>query len=300
MPSPMDSQEPMFDSDDKPPVDQMDTGVTSTVTTVEAPQVFDPVHHHNRTLEVLEQTYVTVRKVKLSQGQTLEDDHAARVEVERAFASQRAHFEEYVRHLEGHFQTQMSIGSAQLVEVQGEAEHLRSDLRIASAGLDSGDNVIRELNEIIRRDSEVKARIDGELRQLRDILHTGKLDNSAFSSRVKELEHNISLGTSHPGDVSSGIDRLYKALLSVGDSISNNISIVSDNTKCINNPLHVVHEDTSDIRRVVNCISAHNALHAMQSPPFVSTNQEPGQETPSYPWSGSVAERLKDLRFLRT
>ena len=117
MPSPMDSQEPMFDSDNKQPVAQMDTGVTSTVTTMEAPQVFDPEHHHNCTLEVLEQMYVTVRKIKISQGHTLEDDYAARVEVERAFASQRAHFEEYVRHLEGHFQTQMSIGSAQLVKV---------------------------------------------------------------------------------------------------------------------------------------------------------------------------------------
>ena len=93
MPRPMDNNEPMFDSDDKP-VDQMDTGVNSTVVTVEAPNVFDPVLHRNRTLKVLEQTYVTVRKVKVSQGTTLEDDHAARVEVERGFASQRAHFEE--------------------------------------------------------------------------------------------------------------------------------------------------------------------------------------------------------------
>ena len=107
----MPSQEPMFDNDGGP-VDHMDTGDASAVTTVEAPQIFDPVLHHNRTLEVLEQTYVTVRNVKISQGSTLEDDHAARVEVKRAFALQRAHFEEYVRRLEGHFQNQMSVGSA--------------------------------------------------------------------------------------------------------------------------------------------------------------------------------------------
>ena len=130
----------MFDSDDKP-VDQMDTGVTSTVATVEAPSVFDPVLHHTRTLEVLEQTYVTVRNVKISQGSSLEDDHAARVKVEQAFASQRAHFEEYVHHLEGHFQNQMFVGSAQLAEVRGEAEQLSSDLRVASAALESRDSV---------------------------------------------------------------------------------------------------------------------------------------------------------------
>ena len=55
MPSLMDSNEPMFDSDDKP-VDQMDTGVNSTVVAVEAPNVFDPILHRNRTLEVLEQS----------------------------------------------------------------------------------------------------------------------------------------------------------------------------------------------------------------------------------------------------
>ena len=83
--------------------------------------------YHNRTLKVLEQMYVTVRKVKVSQGQTIEDDHRARVQIERAFASQHTHFEDYMRQLEGHFQTQVSIGSAQLVEVKGEAERLRSD-----------------------------------------------------------------------------------------------------------------------------------------------------------------------------
>ena len=76
------------------------------------------------------------------------------------------------------------------------------------------------MNETIRRDSEVKPRIDGELRQLRDIVHTGKLENSALSSRVKELERNISLGTSHHRDVSSGVDGLHDALLSLSDSIT--------------------------------------------------------------------------------
>ena len=168
----------MFDSEDKQPVNQMDTGVTSTITTVEARQTFDSEFHDSRTLEVLEQTYVMVKKVKMSEGQTLEDGHDARVQVERALASQRRHFEEYVRQLEGHFQTQMSIGSAQLVEVQGEAECLCSGLRIVSAGLDSREIIIRELNETIRRASEVKACTDGELRQFQDIVHKGKLDNS--------------------------------------------------------------------------------------------------------------------------
>ena len=75
----MDSQEPMFDSDGGP-VDHMDTGDASAVTTVEAPLIFHPVFHRTRTLEVLEQTYVTVRSVKISQGASLDDDHAARVE----------------------------------------------------------------------------------------------------------------------------------------------------------------------------------------------------------------------------
>ena len=74
----VDSPEPMFDRDTEP-VDHMDPGVASTVTTVEAPQLFDLVLHHNRTLEVLEQTYVTVRNIKISQGNTLEDDHLSRI-----------------------------------------------------------------------------------------------------------------------------------------------------------------------------------------------------------------------------
>ena len=88
--TPMDSPEPVFTIYGGP-VDHMDTGEALTVTTVEAALVFDPVRRA-RTLEVLEQTYVTVRSVKISQGNSLEDDHAARVEVERAFASQRSHF----------------------------------------------------------------------------------------------------------------------------------------------------------------------------------------------------------------
>ena len=243
MPRPMDSNEPMFDSDDTP-VDQMDTGVSSTVATVEAPSVFDPVLHHTRTLEVLEQTYVVVRNVKISQGSSLGDDHAARVKVEQAFASQRAHFEEYVRHLEGHFQSQMLVGTAQLAQVRGEAERLGSELLVASAALESRDKVHRELNETIRRDSEAKARMDGEIRKLQEVVHLGKLENVALSGRVRDLERNVSVGTSHHRDVSKGIDRLHEALLSLGDSITTNIGVVNNNTKCINDALHVVREDT--------------------------------------------------------
>ena len=169
------------------PVDHMDTGDALTVTTVEAPLAFDPALHRTRTLEVLEQTYVTVRSVKISQGNSLEDDHAARVEVERAFALQRSHFEEYVHHLEGHFRHQMSIGSAELVEARREAEGLASDLRVASATLESRDNVARELNETIRRDSEIKARMDGEIRQLQEVVHGSKLENVALSEPARSL-----------------------------------------------------------------------------------------------------------------
>ena len=206
----MDSQEPVLNIDGGP-VDHMDTGDASAVeaATVEAPLIFDPVLHRTRTLEVLEQTYVTVRSVKINQGTSLDDDYAARVEVERAFALQRAHFEEYVRHLEGHFQNQMSIGSAQLVEVRREAERLSSDLRIASAALESRNKVARELNKTISRDSEVKARMDGEICQLREVVHASKLENVALSGRVKELERNISFGTSHHRDMSNGIHRLH-------------------------------------------------------------------------------------------
>ena len=73
-----DSQEPVLHIEGGP-VDLMDTGDGLAVTTVEAPLVFDPALQHTRTLEVLDQTYVTVRRVKISQGSSLEDDHAARV-----------------------------------------------------------------------------------------------------------------------------------------------------------------------------------------------------------------------------
>ena len=122
-------------------------------------------------------------------------------------------------------------------------------------------------------------------------MHKGKLENSALSSQVSELERNISLGTSHHRDVSSGIDRLHEALLSLGDSITTNIGIVNDNTKCISNALHVVHEDTSDIRRVVNCISTTYPAPSASAPHETG----PGRETTPYPWSGSVADRLKAL-----
>ena len=59
-------------------------------------------------------------------------------------------------HLEGHFRHQMSVGSAQLVEAREEVKGLTSDLRVASASLESRDRIAHELNETIRRDAEIK------------------------------------------------------------------------------------------------------------------------------------------------
>ena len=205
----MESQEPAFYIDGGP-VDHMDTGEGFTVATVEAPVVFDPDLRRARTLEVLEQTYVTVRSVKISQGNSLDDDHVARVEVERAFATQRSHFEEYVHHLEGHFRHQMSIGSAQLAEARREGEELASNLRVASSTLESRDSIARELNETIRRDSEAKTRMEREIHHLREVVNGSKLENIALSGRVRELERTISVGTSQHRDVSTGIDRLHE------------------------------------------------------------------------------------------
>ena len=106
-------------------------------------------------------------------------------------------------------------------------------------------------------------------------MHGSKLENVALSGRVRELERTISVGTSQHRDVSKGIDRLHEALLSLGDSITTNIGIVNNNTKCINDALHVVSEDTSDIRRVVHDMSATHLAHPIPpvdlAPPASST-----------------------------
>ena len=275
------------------PVDlmNMDTGDGLAVTTVEAPLVFDPALQHTRTLEVLDQTYVTVRRVKISQGSSLEDDHVARVEVERAFASQRSQFEEYVLHLEGHFRHQMSVGSAQLVEAREEVKGLASNLRVASASLESRDRIAHELNETIRRDAEIKSRMDRVIRQLQGVVHGSKLENMALSNRVRELERTISVGTSQHRDVSTGIERLHEALLSLGDSITTNISIVNNNTKCINDALHMVHEDTSDIRRVVHEIADTHLAHPI-TPDDLTSQATSTTASQAYPWSDRGLEAL--------
>ena len=107
----------------------------------------------------------------------------------------------------------MSLGRGQLVRLQGEVECLRSELSLASSTLDSRDVVVRELNETIRRASEVKEHTDRKLRRFQGIVHRGGLENTVLSDRVKDLEHNISLGTSHHHDVLGGINKLHKALM---------------------------------------------------------------------------------------
>ena len=126
--------------------------------------------------------------------------------------------------------------------------------------------------------------MDGEIRKLQEVIHLGKLENVALSGRVRDLEHNVSVGTSHHRDVSKGIDRLHEALLSLGDSITTNIGVVNTNTKCINDALHVVREDTSDIRRVVHDLSATHLAHPMPSVDLAPQAVSPSPSR-TYLWS---------------
>ena len=82
--------------------------------------------------------------------------------------------------------------------------------------------------------------------------------------------------------------------MSLGDLITTNIGIVNDNTKCVNDALHAVHEDTSDIRRVVNYMSAtHLTPPNDPAPPAsMSSQPEPSRGTGTYPWSAGRLEAL--------
>ena len=161
------------------------------------------------------------------------------------------------------------------MEVKGEAERLSSAYQIASAKIDSRDNIIRELEETVRRISEARSLADVELKRLNDIISKGTMDNSILSNKVRELEHIVSLGTSHHRDVSSGINKIHEALLSPGDSITNHLNIINDNSNNVNSAVSAMQDDTSDIRRVVNSISANNSLHVVHPTPFATPLASP-------------------------
>ena len=254
---------------------QIDHGDTSTITTVEAPRVEQFAFHMedelNRTLEVVQETYVQVRRVKLSQGTTIENDHDARVQIEQAFATQRGQFQEYVKHLETQFLAQLTVGRGEHAATHSEIERLNSRLRLASSNLSSHDVIIGELQEPIKRASDTNGSDARELLHYKEVVHRGTMENRVLIEKVKELETSISLkAESHQHDVTSGISKLQETLVHLGGTLTKNIDIVSSNTKCINNHLTSsnneissilggIQNDTSDIRRAVHSIPPPSA-----------------------------------------